>query len=162
MNLVHSLRETYSSVRRGADRTRIDIEQNALYDLLADSRRRFVIKRLADRDAETCADLAVDIAATETHMPKEQVPRRRIEPVKEDLLDEQLPLLTDAGIVKWNEEDDEIRPGHSLEGIASLLREADRRVSPASSSEGPGVGADTSISNWRSQRSYSNGGRHHS
>lgn len=161
MNLGHTLRDTYSRVRRGADRPRIELDEDALYDLLADSRRRFVVESLDDRDAETCADLALDIAASETHMPKEQVPRRRVESVKEDLRDEQLPRLADAWVVRWDEGDDVVRPGHSFEGIASLLRDIDRRVKHVSGSGGSASAVDISATNWGTQRSHSNGGRYH-
>lgn len=120
-------------MRRGGSEGRDDaihLGRDELFELLADSRRRLVVERLArdDRDAPTCRELAVEIAANETHMAPEQVPRRRVDPVEDDLRAVHLPGLVEAGLVRWDGGTGEVRPGHSVEAVAGLIREASRRV----------------------------------
>lgn len=127
MNLDRALRDVYSGVR-GDDAARIELGEGTLYDLLADSRRRSVIEYLADQGTMTCRGLAIQIAADETHMRTDQVPDRRIAPVEQDLRDEQLPRLHDAGVVEWNEAENEVRSRSTIEPIARLLAEVSRRT----------------------------------
>lgn len=158
MNIDRALRDVYSGVRRD-DSARIGLRKDALFDLLSDGRRRYVIEHLADDGATPWEDLAVEIAASETHMRRDQVPRRRIEQVEADLRDEQLPRLVDAGVIGW-EEDGEVRPGHSIEEIARLLREIDRRTERDDRAGAPfGFGGPPLGTGAR--RSQSNRRRHH-
>lgn len=117
----------------------IHLGRDELFELLADSRRRLVVERLArdDRDAPTCRELAVEIAANETHMAPEQVPRRRVEPVEDDLRAEHLPGLVEAGLVRWEGGTAEVRPGHSVEAVARLIADVERRVRPAPATPAP-------------------------
>lgn len=130
MNFGRTIREMHRHVRRETDATTIDLEEDELFSILADSRRRFVIERLADDEADppTCSELAVVIAADETHMDPELVPARRVEPVEDDLRAEHLPLLADAGLVHWEGGAGPVRPGHSVEAVAALLGDVGRRV----------------------------------
>ena len=130
MNFGRTIREMHRHVRRETDSTTIDLEEEELFSILADSRRRFVVERLADGGADppTCAELAVEIAADETHMAPELVPARRVEPVEDDLRAEHLPRLAEAGLVRWEGGAGTVRPGHSVEAVAALLRDVDRRV----------------------------------
>lgn len=161
MDLGHTIRELYSRERREGEPDRIDLDGAALFDLLADSRRRFVIERLANGGGTTCAELAVDIAAAETHTTEEYVPPRRVEPVEGDLRDEQLPRLAEAGLVRWDAQDDRIRPGHSVEAIARLLREVDRRTRHARSADESPFAVGASPVDWETQQSQPESGRHH-
>ena len=130
MKFGRTLREMHRHVRRGSGAATIDVEEDDLFSILADSRRRYVIERLADDEADppTFAELAVEIAADETHMDPELVPSRRVEPVEDDLRAEHLPRLADAGLVHWEGGAGTVRPGHSIEAIAGLLDEVGRRV----------------------------------
>lgn len=130
MNFGRTLREMHRQVRREPDAETIHIGEDELFDVLADSRRRFVIQRLADsyRDPPTCSALAAEIAAEETHMAPEHVPSRRVQPVEDDLRTEQLPRLVDAGVVRWDGGDGEVRPGHSIDATAALLRDIGQRL----------------------------------
>lgn len=130
MNFGRTLRRMHRQVRREPGAERIHLGEDELFDVLADSRRRFVIERLADgrRDPPTCSRLAAEIAAEETRMAPEHVPERRVRPVEDDLRTEQLPRLAEAGIVRWDAGDDEIRRGHSIEATAALLRDVGRRL----------------------------------
>lgn len=130
MNVGRTLREMHRHVRRESSARTIDLDEDELFSILADSRRRFVLERLADDEADppTCAELAVEIAADETHMDPELVPARRVEPVEDDLRAEHLPRLVDAGLARWEGGAGEVRPGHSVESVAGLLDEVGRRV----------------------------------
>lgn len=130
MNFSRTLRKLHGQARREPGPETIDLEEDELFTILSDSRRRFVIERLADadRDPPTCAGLAVEIAADETHMDPELVPPRRVRPVEDDLRTEHLPRLADAGLLRWDGDAGEVRPGHSVEAVARLLGEIDRRV----------------------------------
>lgn len=160
MYLDRVLRELYSGVRGDVQPDRIDLDEEALFDLLADSRRRFVVRRLAHDGVETRGALAADIAADETHMVREQVPRRRVVAVESDLRDEQLPRLDDAGVIRLDEAGEEIRPGHSVGAIASLLREVDRRVARSPRPEESLFPPGSASVDWGHHRSRSDGGRH--
>ena len=130
MNFGRTLRVMHRRVRPDAGAETIDLGTDELFELLADSRRRFVIERLADEEREppTCAELAVEIAADETHMDPELVAARRVDPVEDDLRAEQLPRLVEAGLVRWEGDAGAVRPGHSVEAVAGLLGEVGRRV----------------------------------
>lgn len=160
MNIGRTLPGLYSRVRPDSDPARIELGEDALYELMADSRRRFVVDRLADGPVESCAELAADIAAHETHMAKEQVPPRRVEPVERDLRDEQLPRLADAGVVRWDEATGRIRPGHSIEAIADLLHEVDRRIDRGAGAAGDPFAFGATTVDWRSACGRSSGDRH--
>lgn len=130
MNFGRTIREMHRQVRREPGPERIGLREDELFAVLADSRRRFVIERLADErnDPPTCAGLAVAIAADETHMAPEQVPPRRVQPVEDDLRSEQLPRLADAGLLRWEGGAGAVRPGPDVEAVASLLDDVDRRI----------------------------------
>lgn len=130
MNFGRTLREMHRTVRREPGAETIDLEEDELFEVLADSRRRFVIERLADGEDEppTCAELALAIAADETHMDPDLVPPRRIEPVEDDLRAEHLPRLADAGLLRWEGGAGAVRPGHSLEAVAGLIGDIGGRV----------------------------------
>lgn len=129
MNFGRTLREMHKQVRRDPGADTIHLGEDELFSVLADSRRRFVVDRLADgRDAPTCTELASEIAADETHMAVEQVPPRRVQPVEEDLRTEQLPRLDDVGVVRWDGGNAGVRPGHSLEAVGRLLQDVRRRI----------------------------------
>lgn len=161
MDLGHTIKELFGRNRRTSAPDPIELGADALYDLLADSRRRRAIELLADRGATTVADLAVEVAAAETHTTEEFVPRRRIEPVEVDLRDEQLPRLADAGVVRWGAQDDVVRPGHSVEAIVALFRDVDRRTSDRRREEGfPFAVGSTSLDRGTNQRPPSRGGHH--
>lgn len=130
MNFGRTLREMHRHVRREPGAETIDLAEDELFSILADSRRRFVIERLADEELESpaCAELAVEIAAAETHMAEELVPARRVEPVEDDLRAEHLPRLVDAGLVRWEGGASEVRPGDSVDAVARLLGEVSYRV----------------------------------
>lgn len=130
MNLGRTLLKMRRRARREPAPETIDLDEDELFAILSDSRRRSVIERLADaeRDPPTCAELAVEIAADETHMDPELVPPRRVQPVEDDLRTEHLPRLADAGLLRWAGDAGEVRPGHSVEAVGRLLDEIDRRV----------------------------------
>lgn len=130
MNFSRTLRQMHRQVRREPGAETIHLGEDKLFTVLADSRRRFVIERVADGsiDPPTCSRLAAAIAADETRMAPEHVPPERVRPVEDDLRAAQLPRLVDAGVVRWDGADDEVRPGHSIEATAALLRDIDRRL----------------------------------
>jgi len=132
MNFGRAFREMHRQTRTSSDRSSIALREDALFDLLADSRRRFVVERLAERgqSVPTVAALAGEIAADETHMAPVHVPRRRVDPVERDLREEHLPRLARAGVVQWTDDAENVWPGHSVDAIAELLQEVDRRVQP--------------------------------
>ena len=132
MNLGRTLREMRRQVRGRPDADSIHLGQDELFEVLADGRRRLVIERLAGGDGgpRTCAELAVEIAAAETHMATEQVPPQRVEPVEDDLRAEHLPRLAEVDLLRWEGGGSEVRPGHSIDAVAKLLAEVDRRVRP--------------------------------
>lgn len=160
MNFGRTLRQMRSQVGQESGADTIHLGKEDLFFVLADSRRRFVIERLADgdRDPPTCSELAVEIAADETHMPVEQVPPRRVQPVEDDLRAEQLPRLDDAGVVRWEGGDGEVRPGHSIGATARLLHEIDRRLCDQSTFDDSPFSVDGSFVDGRFQPRRSNGG----
>ena len=146
MNFGRTIREMHRHVRRETDAGTIDLAEDELFSILADSRRRFVVERLVDDEADppTCSELAVEIAADETHMDPDLVPVRRVEPVEDDLRAEHLPRLADAGLVHWEGGAEPVRPGHSVEAVAALLDDVGRRVRRESA---------LPFSSWRAGRS---------
>ena len=127
-----TLREMHSRIRGDPNTETIHLGRDELFEVLADGRRRLVIERLAsvDRDPPTCSELAVGIAATETHMAPEHVPTQRVEPVEDDLRAEHLPHLAEVGLLRWEGGASEVRPGHGVGAVARLIADVDRRVRP--------------------------------
>lgn len=132
MRIGRTLRDMQRRTSEESERTSIALDEDTLFWLLADSRRRYVVERLADRerDVPTLPELAVEIAADETHMAPEQVPDRRVDPVERDVREVHLPKLVEAGVVEWDGGAGAVWPGHSIDAIARLLGEVDRRVRP--------------------------------
>lgn len=163
MKFGRTLREMHRQVRRETSAEAIHLGEDVLFDVLADSRRRFVIERLADgsRDPPTCAGLAAEIAAEETHMAPEHVPPRRVRPVEDDLRAEHLPRLADAGVVRWNGGNDEVRPGHSIEATAALLRDVGRRLDGRSGYDESPFSIGGACVDGESTSAPPNRGRHH-
>ena len=130
MNLGRTFREMHRQVRGGTDAETIHIGQDELFDVLADGRRRLAIERLArdEGDPPTCSELAVEIAAAETHMETDQVPPQRVEPVEDDLRAVHLPRLVEVDLLRWEGGGSEVQPGHSIGAVAKLLADVDRRV----------------------------------
>lgn len=163
MNFSRTLRQMHRQVRRRPGAETIHLGEDVLFDVLADGRRRFVIERVADgaTDPPTCSRLAAEIAAEETHMAPEHVPARRVRPVEDDLRTEQLPRLADAGVVRWDGGDDEVRPGHSIEATAALLRDVGRRLDDQSGYDDSPFSVGGACVDGESTSGPPNRGRHH-
>lgn len=111
---------------------RIPLTEPELFDVLADNRRRGTIDRLSGTDGQTARRaLAVELAADELHMSREHVPEARVDEIDEELERTHLPMLEDAGIVRWDAPRGQVSPGRSLEPVAEVLDDVGRLVEPA-------------------------------
>lgn len=125
VNVMAGLRRRFRDPEPGA---RVPITEDQLFQILADSRRRAVINRLATMDHDEAVrrvELAREIAAMETHMSPEHVPDERVRPVDVDLYRTHFPMLDDAELIRWNVAEAEVAPANSIAPVAEWLREAE-------------------------------------
>lgn len=98
-NRLHSRRRRPARGGSTADSTTLD----ALFGVLADSRRRHVLAVLDVNDAAVpLMELAAQVAARETGSPPVELGISAVEPVTASLVHVHLPRLADAGLVDWD------------------------------------------------------------
>lgn len=87
------------------------------FDAIADSRRRYLLGALVDRDAVPVAELA-DRVATRQSVDRQQVAA--------SLVDVHLPKLVDLGMVTYDCEGGRVAPGEHFERVEPYLQQAIR------------------------------------
>ncbi|MBX0295680.1 DUF7344 domain-containing protein [Haloarcula nitratireducens] len=90
-----------------------------VYGALADDRRRAMLSILTDRTtAVDVATLARTVAARETGTPVDDVDEETVIPVRTSIYHVHLPKLANAGIIRYNEEQQTVELAH--DGIQQL------------------------------------------
>lgn len=80
---------------------------DALFDVLADPRRRYALKCLREfRTPMALADLAGEVASREQERPVPDVPAEEVKQVYLSLYHSHVPKMADANIVKYTQEQD--------------------------------------------------------
>lgn len=79
-----------------------DDRMDAIYTLLGDRRRRYLLYLLAEADYGTISDLAAQIAAWEREEPITAVPEPARRSVHVSLVHAHLPMLADHAVVDYD------------------------------------------------------------
>lgn len=102
-----------------------DISVDYLLDLLADDRRRYVLKCLREHDgAISMSDLAEDVAARETEEPRTAIEAEMVQRVATSLYHSHVPKLADVGVVEFDRDRNLVAASNangSIKRVNSLL-----------------------------------------
>lgn len=95
---------------------------DALFDALADRRRRYVLHCLREsRTPMALADLADEVATREQEAPISEVPAEEVKRVYVSLYHAHVPKLADASIVEYSQQRDLVALSENSERIEPLL-----------------------------------------
>lgn len=104
------------------DRVLADQSLDVVYGLLADQRRRCIFACLADQTGSLSRrDLAKDVASLENSAPVSEIPDDTVENVSISLVHKDLPKLTEAGIVEYDQDSDVVRPAETTDRVGDVL-----------------------------------------
>ncbi|MFC4356800.1 hypothetical protein ACFO0N_02425 [Halobium salinum] len=116
--------------REGADAE--PVEESEAFRLLGNDRRRAVLRQVADDGGSTLSEVATHVAATETAETADDdaaaggVDKSLYKSVYVSLQQTHLPKLDDAGVVDYDTETNEIRPGPRLDDVRAYLHPSPR------------------------------------
>lgn len=99
------------------------IESDSLFNALANQRRRYILSILCDHHHQPIAlpDLAEEVATREKDTKITEIPPEQVKTVYMTLYHAHIPMLEDAGIVKYNQDRDTVSMTVDNERIESLL-----------------------------------------
>lgn len=115
---------------------RIPVTEVEFFALLSDNRRRATIRLLADPEGSeylSSRDLAPKVAAAELHMSPDHVPADRVDHIERELAETHLPMLVDAGVLRWHESEERVAAGPAIEPVAHWLEGVSRSLDPIQS-----------------------------
>lgn len=105
-----------------AEDTREQINDNRLFDVLANERRRRVFSILCEYDATVAlADLADEVVVREKKQPITEIPPDEVKRVYMMLYHTHIPKMADANLVRYDQDRDRITLTVSEYRIRSLL-----------------------------------------
>ena len=103
------------------------------FDALADSRRRRICRLLLEhRSALALSDVADEVAAAEHDGRFADIPEIAVARTYTSLYHTEIPRLTDAGLLEYDQELDAVAPTRHLESVAPLLDRAEEYEEAAS------------------------------
>ncbi len=89
--------------------TDVDVDADALFDVLADTRRRFVLACLQGHaNPMALGDVADELAAWERDAPLTEIPSEEVESTYAALYHVHVPKMADAGVVDYCRERDAV------------------------------------------------------
>ncbi|MFC4987275.1 DUF7344 domain-containing protein [Saliphagus infecundisoli] len=96
---------------------------DAIYTLLGDRRRRYLLYLLAGTDYASVPELAARIAAWEREEPTATVPESARRSVHVSLVHTHLPMLADHAVVDYDLRSGDVVLGEDFEEVESLLEQ---------------------------------------
>lgn len=111
----------------------IALSTETVCELISNARRRAVIRRVAALDPEESVqmgDLARAIAGEEHDIAPAVVSAEQRKTVYVSLLQNHLPKLDDACVVKWNDRSGDVAHGRSVNELAALVESIERACVP--------------------------------
>jgi hypothetical protein len=98
---------------------------DAVFSLLRDRRRRYVVSFLAGRDSPvSLTELATAVTAWELETEPDEVPAERAEPIRTALHHKHLPQLADANVLAYDAEAETVT-SKRVEELSPLLKATD-------------------------------------
>lgn len=99
-----------------------DVELDALFDVLSDSRRRFILTYLQEHDTPMALMDVVDELATWEHEADiTDIPAKEVSSISISLYHRHLPKMADAGIVEYTREGGAEVPTENSDELISLV-----------------------------------------
>lgn len=100
----------------------LDVDTDALFDLLADSRRRFVLACLHEYSTPmVLADIADELATWEHDADITDVPAEEVRSIYLSLYHNHVPKMEDVGLVEYSQERDAVELREESDQLASLV-----------------------------------------
>ena len=102
--------------------TDLDVDTDALFDVLSDSRRRFVLACLQEYATPMAlGDVADELAVWEHDAPITDVPADAVRSIYASLYHRHVPKMVDAGIVEYSQERDALTVAGTGDDLAPLV-----------------------------------------
>lgn len=119
--------------RQTSDAHAVDV----LFDVLADSRRRYTLECLCEfQTPMALADLAGEVASREQERPVPAIPAEEVKQVYTSLYHVHIPKMADANIVEYTREQDMVVLTPDSEQIEPFVEFATTDEQPAMDSDG--------------------------
>ena len=110
---------------------------DVLFDVLADSRRRYALECLSESQTPMAlADLADEVASRERERPVPDVPAEEVKQVYTSLCHVHIPKMADASIVEYTQERDMVVLTPESEHVEPFVEFATTDEQPATDSGG--------------------------
>lgn len=98
------------------------MESDALFDVLSDSRRRFVLACLQEHDTPMALENIVDELAIWEHDAEiTEIPAEEVSSISISLSHVHIPKMVDGGIVKYSQERDAVTLTEDYDELTSLV-----------------------------------------
>lgn len=105
-----------------ADLSDLDADADALFDVLSDARRRFVVARLHENgEPMSLADVADELAVWERDEPLDRIPADEVASVYMSLYHVHVPKMADAGVVEYSQQRDAVALAEHGDEIQALV-----------------------------------------
>jgi hypothetical protein len=102
------------------------LTQDAVYDLLSNARRRFVLSYLRDRDEPIeLGELSKKVAAWENETDVEELTAQQTKRVYVSLYQTHIPKLHDHGLVEYDQDSGEVELTSNVDALDTYLPERD-------------------------------------
>lgn len=100
----------------------LDWDTDELFDVLSDSRRRFVLTCLQEyAGALALRDVADELAVREHGASIKDIPAAEVESIRRSLYHVHVPKMADAGVVKFSKERNAVALAEGSEELTSLV-----------------------------------------
>lgn len=107
------------------------LSQDTVFDLLSNTRRRYLLKRLSEIEGGAdLGDLATDVAAMENDVSAEEVTTQQRKRTYVSLYQTHVPKLVEAGVVDYDRDAGTVQLASGVEQIAAYFDSGDGEVFP--------------------------------
>lgn len=109
------------SGRTATESPHVGVSEDETFEILASSRRRFVVRYLNEFETASTEEIARQLAAVENNKDPADVSRQEYRNVRIPLVQTHLPRLKEAGVVEYESTQLPIQAGAELETITEHL-----------------------------------------
>lgn len=107
------------------------ISQDSAYDLLSNSRRRYVISALRERkEPMGLNDLSRQLAAWENDVDQDELTDQQVKRIYVSLYQTHIPKLSEAGVVSYDQETGEVSLEETVHELDTYIPEQSPRTTP--------------------------------
>ncbi|MCU4973322.1 hypothetical protein OB955_11275 [Halobacteria archaeon AArc-m2/3/4] len=122
---------------RDGDGNALDLSPDALFDVLATTRSRYVLYYLVDHGGTTMVDtVATTVTAWETETTADGISRDSMEDTLIDLVHATLPKLDDYGFVEYDTDEKVVTPTPRADDLEPFLEIARQLDGPEAEADG--------------------------